>query len=46
MKGLIIAAGRGKRLGYLTKETPKPLVKVDHNCFFKNTIKHFSLSRD
>ncbi len=41
MKGLIIAAGRGKRLGSFTKDTPKPLVKVDGSCFFENTIKHF-----
>jgi choline kinase len=41
MKGLIIAAGRGQRLGSFTKDTPKPLVKVNGSCFFENTIKHF-----
>ena len=28
MKSMILAAGYGKRLGNLTKNTPKPLIKV------------------
>ena len=28
MKALIIAAGRGQRLDHLTKENPKPLIKL------------------
>lgn len=28
MKALLLAAGFGKRLGHLTEETPKPLIKV------------------
>jgi choline kinase len=41
MKGLIVAAGRGSRLGHLTKYTPKPLTKVGNSCFLENTILHF-----
>jgi len=38
MKGLIIAAGRGSRLGQATNNTPKPLVKVKSKSFLENTI--------
>ena len=29
MKAMILAAGRGERLGALTMETPKPLIAVE-----------------
>ena len=29
MKAMILAAGRGERLGALTLETPKPLIAVE-----------------
>lgn len=38
MKALIIAAGRGKRLGSYTDNTPKPLVDIKGSSFFNNTI--------
>ena len=38
MKALIIAAGRGKRLGNITNNTPKPLVKITDKSFFDNII--------
>jgi len=47
MKAIIIAAGRGKRLGSFTKNTPKPLVDINGSSFFNNTIqklKHIGIS--
>ena len=44
MKAIIIAAGRGSRLGEETKNTPKPLVKVNNISFFENTINCFKSS--
>ncbi len=41
MKGLIIAAGRGSRLGNVTDNQPKPLVPVAGKSFFENTVDHF-----
>ena len=41
MKGLIIAAGRGKRLGSFTDNTPKPLVDIKGSSFFNNTVEQF-----
>jgi len=42
MKGLIIAAGRGSRLGNVTDYTPKPLVKVKSKSFLDNTLNIFN----
>jgi len=41
MKGLIITAGRGSRLGELTECTPKSLINVNEKSFFENTVEHF-----
>jgi L-glutamine-phosphate cytidylyltransferase len=40
MKGIVIAAGKGSRLGRFTITTPKPLVKVQEKCFFDNTVEN------
>lgn len=41
MKGLIITAGRGSRIGKLTEQTPKALLNINNKSFFENTIEHF-----
>ncbi|MDC3162679.1 sugar phosphate nucleotidyltransferase, partial [Candidatus Pelagibacter sp.] len=35
---IILCAGLGKRLMPLTKETPKPLLKINHISLLENTI--------
>lgn len=40
MKAMILAAGHGKRMGDLTKNTPKPLLKVGSNPDSKTLIEH------
>ncbi len=35
MKAMILAAGRGKRMGALTEKTPKPLLKVGNYCLIE-----------
>lgn len=38
MQVMILAAGRGKRMGYLTKTTPKPLLKLGNTTLIENNI--------
>ena len=40
MKAMILAAGYGKRLMPLTKDTPKPLLKVGNQSFIKRNINY------
>ena len=42
IKALIVAAGRGSRLGSITTETPKPLVKVNGEPLLKRSIEILS----
>ena len=39
----ILAGGLGKRLGKITKKTPKPLIDVNNRPFINYIIKNFSL---
>jgi dTDP-glucose pyrophosphorylase len=38
---LIMAGGKGKRLGYLTKKTPKPLLKFNNSSALEKIIDNF-----
>ncbi len=40
MKAVILAAGRGTRMGELTEETPKPLIEVNGNPFLYYLMKN------
>ena len=42
MKVMILAAGYGKRLLPLTKETPKPLLKVGNKTLIQHNIESVS----
>jgi NDP-sugar pyrophosphorylase family protein len=39
---VILAGGLGKRLGVITKKTPKPLLKINGIPFLRHIINYFS----
>lgn len=41
MRGMILAAGRGERMGELTRETPKPLLRVGDKLLIEYAIDQF-----
>jgi len=41
MRGMILAAGRGERMGVLTQNTPKPLLKVRGRYLIEHAIQSF-----
>lgn len=41
MRGMILAAGRGSRMGELTKKTPKPLLRVGKHCLIEYALQRF-----
>lgn len=41
MRGMILAAGRGERMGELTKHTPKPLLRVGKHYLIEYSILNF-----
>ena len=38
MKAIILAAGKGKRFGEITKSVPKPLIKFGKFCLIEHNI--------
>ena len=38
MKAIILAAGKGKRFGEVTKSIPKPLIKFGKFCLIEHNI--------
>ena len=45
MKVIILAAGRGKRLGHYTKEIPKPLIDINGKSIIERQIELFKKKR-
>src|SRR5690348_7699847 len=41
MRGMILAAGKGERMGALTQNTPKPLLKVGDSYLIEHAIQSF-----
>ena len=41
-QAVILCGGQGKRLNYLTKKTPKPLLKINDTPFIEYLIKNLS----
>lgn len=44
MRAMILAAGRGERMGKLTVDTPKPLLRAGGNCLIEYVIQHLKRS--
>ena len=40
-KVIIICGGKGKRLGHITKQTPKPLVKVGKFSIIEHKLNYY-----
>ncbi len=38
MKAVILAAGKGERLGELTRNIPKPMIRIRGNPILENVI--------
>ena len=41
MKALILAAGRGTRLGDLTKDKPKPIIEIGGKTILQRIVENF-----
>ncbi|PCJ39859.1 MAG: hypothetical protein COA81_09625 [Alphaproteobacteria bacterium] len=46
MKAVLLAAGRGSRLGHLTENIPKPLMKVGHQTCLDIVLEALSAVAD
>jgi MurNAc alpha-1-phosphate uridylyltransferase len=44
MRGMILAAGRGERMGELTRNTPKPLLRVNNKYLIEYAIDQLKLA--
>ncbi len=46
MRGMILAAGLGRRMGELVRETPKPLLRVGNACLIEYAVRAMGARRD